>query len=282
MNLSIDCNAEKVAVFVMDIAQKQIPFATLRTLTQLASKTRKAVYDEMDLVLDLPLKRFTLQSMGVTPATFASGPVSKVFLKDDPLKRQDKAFGHLFRGGERRWKNMEGALLRKGLMPPGMYAVPGGACPIDQYGNIPPSFVRSILSYFQALNEGNMLQKTKELKSSKRKDPKTGFMRIHGKEYFISFGNNKMAGRIAPKNKGVYQQYQHLAAGIYSRTGTHGVDISPIIMFVPKKRPYRKYIDLHLLGERVLNQNKQQFFAQNLADAIAGSRAIGSMMDAVD
>jgi hypothetical protein len=282
MNLSIDCNAEKVALFVMDIAEKQIPFATLRTLSQLASKTRKAVYDEMDLVLELPLKRFTLQAMGVTPATFESGPVSKVFLKDDPLKRQDKAFGHLFRGGERRWKNMEGALLRKNLMPPGMYAVPGEACPIDRYGNIPPSFVRSILSYFQALNEGNMLQKTKTLKSNKKKDPKTGFMRTYGKEYFISFGSNRMAARVSPKTAQMYQQYQHLAAGIYSRTGTHGVDISPIIMFVPKKRPYRKYIDLPLLGERVLNQNKEQFFAQNLAEAIAGSKVIKRMMDAAD
>lgn len=269
MNLSIDCNAEKVSAFLVDIAQKQIPFATLRTLTQLASKTRKAVYDEMDLVLDLPLKRFTLQSMGVTPATFARGPVSTVFLKDDPLKRQDKAFGHLFRGGERRWKNMEGALLRKGLMPSGMYAVPGEACPIDQYGNIPASFVRSILSYFQALNEGNMLQKTKDLKSKKKKDPKTGFMRTYGKEYFITLGRGRPNER-------------HLAPGIYSRTATHGVDISPIIMFVKKKKPYRKYIDLHLLGERVLNQNKEQFFAQNLADAIAGSRTVGGMMDAVD
>lgn len=278
MNLTIDCNAEKVGKYVMEVAEKQIPFVTIRTLTQLASRTRVAVYDEMNLVLELPLKRYTLQSIGVAPATFKTGLVSKVFLKNDPIKRQDKAFAHLFTGGDRRWKNMEGAFLRKGLMLPGMYAVPGQGAPIDQYGNIPGSFVRRILSYFGALNEGNMLTDTKN-KMAKRSKGK-GFKTILGVEYFISFGKGN-TGRLRA-SKGFEPQYQHLAAGIYSRTGIHGSNITPIIMFVPKKKPYRKYIDLPRLGENVLSRYKDQYFSQNLAEAIAGNKGVQRMMEAAD
>jgi len=280
VNLTIDCNAEKVAKYVMDIAERQLPFAQMRTLTQLAYRTKKAVYDEMDLVLDPPLKKYTLTSMRVDPATSKVGMVSKVYLND--FRGEDRSLGHLFRGGDRRWKNMEGALLRKGLMLPGMYAVPGVGAPLDQYGNIPASFVRSILSYFQALNEGNMKQKTKKLKSKTRVDKDTGFKTIYGNEYFISFGPGRASARTGLKSGYTYQQNQHLKPGIYSRSGTHGVKITPIIMFVHKKKPYRRYIDLHTLGERVLNQNKNAYFAQNFADAIGGTRGIQRMVEAAD
>jgi hypothetical protein len=62
------------------------------------------------------------------------------------------------------------------------------------------------------------------------------------------------------------------AAGIYSRSGVHGVRVMPIIMFVPKKKPYRKYIDLYGLGLRVLDQNKDQYFAANLMQSITGNK----------
>ena len=282
MKVSITSNVFKAVQGLDDIAQRQIPFAQLATLSQLASRTRKAVYDEMDLVLDPPLKRFTLQSMAVTPATFKTGPVSEVYLKDDPIKRQDKVYGHLFTGGDRRWKNMEGALLRHGLMPTGRYAVPGQGAPLDQYGNIPASFIRSILSYFGSLNEGNMLKSTKMKKSNNQKDSVTGYKTINGFEYFISFGPARMANRAAPKSKVNYQQYQHLPAGIYSRTGIHGVKITPIIMFVPKKKPYRKYIDLYGLGLRVLEQNKDRYFADNLMAGITGGKKFERLVEVSD
>lgn len=276
MNLTIDCNAEKVGKYVMEVAEKQIPFATMRTLTQLAYRTKQAVYDEMNLVLELPLKRYTMTSMRVDPATSKVGLVSRVYLND--YRDEDRSLGHLFRGGDRRWKNMEGAFLRKGLMLPGMYAVPGQGAPMDQYGNIPASFVRRILSYFGALNEGNMLTKTKQRMA--RKGKVGGFKTILGIEYFISFGKGN-SGRLRA-SKGFEPQYQHLAAGIYSRTGIHGSNITPIIMFVPKKKPYRKYIDLPRLGENVLSKYKDQYFSQNLAEAIAGNKGVQRMMEAAD
>lgn len=276
MNLTLDCNAEKVSKYVMDLAEKQIPFVQMRTLTQLAYRTKKAVYDEMDLVLDLPLKRYTLTSMRVDPATSKVGMVSKVYLND--FRGENRALGHLFKGGDRRWKNMEGALLRKGLMLPGMYAVPGNAAPLDQYGNIPATFIRMLLSYFGSLNEGNMLAKTKARKA--KKGLINGYKAIMGVEYFISFGVGN-TGRFT-QTGGYEQQFQHLPAGIWSRTDIHGKDIKPILMFVHKKKPYRKYIDLYALGSRALSLNKDAYFAQNMADALSGNKGIQRMMEAAD
>jgi hypothetical protein len=266
MKVTITSNFAKTIEGLDAIAQRGIPGAQIATLTQLAYRTKRAVYDEMDLVLEPPLKRYTLTSMRVDPATFKSGPVSSVYLND--WRDEDKSLGHLFRGGDRRWKKMEGAMWRKGLMPAGYYAVPGQGAPIDQYGNIPAAFVRRILGYFGALNEGNLLTKTKERMAKKGKVD--GFKSIQGVEYFVSFGKGK-TGRLRA-SQGFEPQYQHLAAGIYSRSGVHGVRVMPIIMFVPKKKPYRKYIDLYGLGLRVLDQNKDQYFAANLMQSITGNK----------
>lgn len=269
MKVTITSNFAKTIEGLDAIAQRGIPGAQIATLTQLAYRTKRAVYDEMDLVLELPLKRYTRTAMRVDPATFKSGPVSSVYLND--WRDEDKSLGHLFRGGDRRWKKMEGAFSRRGLIEPGYYAVPGAGAPLDQYGNIPAAFVRQLLSYLGYLNEGNMLQSTKNNRVGKKKSI-NGFQTITGVEYFVSRGKSKPSNRTAPKGKWLYQQDQHLAPGIYSRSGVHGVKVTPIIMFVPKKKPYRKYIDLYGLGLRVLDQNKDQYFAANLMQSITGNK----------
>lgn len=272
MTIEVTTNADKVSQFFHDIAQSRIKAAQTGMVNDLAFRARQAVYDEMDMVLNPPLKRYTLTSMRVDKAKYSGEPVSHLYLND--ARGEDKAIGHLFKGGNRKWKNMEGALLRKGLMLPGMYAVPGQAAPLDQYGNIPASFIRSILAYFQALNEGNMKQRTKKLKSKTGIDKETGYKTIFGTEYFISFGPGRMSARTGAKSGVSYQQNQHLKPGIYSRTGTHGAVTKPIIMFVPRRKMYRRYINLPALGQRTVDNFASQYFAKRLAAEIAKSKQV--------
>ena len=169
-------------------------------------------------------------------------------------------------------------MFRRGLIDPGYYAVPGVGAPLDQYGNIPAAFVKMILSYLGYLNEGNMNQSTKNNLIGKKKKV-GGYQTITGVEYFVSRGKNKQSYRNAPKGRWLYDQEQHLAPGIYSRTGLHGSQITPIIMFVQKKKPYRKYIDLYGIGLRVLDRNKDQFFANNLLDSITNNKTFERFLE---
>jgi hypothetical protein len=56
-------------------------------------------------------------------------------------------------GGERKHKRFERALIAKGLMKAGAYAVPGNQAPLDQYGNVPGPFIVRMLSDLQAFGE---------------------------------------------------------------------------------------------------------------------------------
>lgn len=274
IEITTDC--ANLRNFMRDLAASQVPFANAGMVNNLAFRARQAVYDEMDMVLDLPLKRYTTTSMRVRKGDKADTSAA-VFLADD-MDRVD-TLGHLFRGGQRAWKNMEGALLRKGIIWPGYYAVPGKGAPLDRYGNIPASFIRSLLAYFEALNEGNMKAETRAKKA--RVGMVNGYKTIRGTQYFISFGRGDYTARYQRINKRTGKsyieertRYQSLPAGIYSKSGPHGVIVKPILMFVPKRKPYRRYINLPSLAERTVDAYASLYFNEALAKGIATSRAM--------
>jgi hypothetical protein len=240
--------------------QKQVTYAASRALNNVAFAVNGRIKDVM---------RATFRG-GATPYTLSAFRVLKadktnlravVGLRADSggkARSYDKTLQHLFSGGVRSFKNMEGAFRRIGVLPPGFMIVPGDACPLDGYGNPPRALIVQLIAYFQAFGEqgyrANMTDKTKA-RLAKRSGAKIG-----GVEYFISRGPGMWYGRP-----------QHLHAGIWSRTGTHGVDIKPIFMFVRAGR-WRRFIDLQSVAKHVVDARWQTEFERELSVAMANAQ----------
>lgn len=134
-------------------------------------------------------------------------------------------------GGTRADKKSEVILRRAGLLPAGFQtAIPAKPYPgsDDGRGNLRGAFLQQLLSYLQLFSEqgyhANM--------SAKRKAAiHKGSPRASGRRYFISYG--RLRGNRS----------SHLAPGIWAASGTHGVDVRPVLMFV-KQPSYQPRISM--------------------------------------
>lgn len=259
--ITIQSDADKLARFFQDVAESQLPFATMSMTTKLAVKTRQAMRDEMDINLELPITPFARNMLRYSAATNKANPQASVYVRSD--NRQDRIFSHLFTGGNRNWKRFEGSLFKNGLIPQGYYAIPGQGATLNQYGNIPGPFITKLLSYFGTFQEkgykANMLQKTKD-RMARRKITSEGMV-INGVEYFI----------INHNNRAQYKGFKHM--GVYARSGLRGRNVKPILIFLPR-RPYRRFLDLPGTASRVVDIYAKQYFVESLAKGIATSRKV--------
>lgn len=130
-------------------------------------------------------------------------------------------------GGRRRDKRSESALRRAGILHAGWQtAIPATPYPgsDDGRGNLRGAFLQQLLSYMQAYSE----QGYKANMTGKRmRGVHKGTAKQAGRRYFVSYGRWR-DGRS-----------RHLAPGIWAASGTGGVDVRPVLMFVrtPSYRP---------------------------------------------
>jgi hypothetical protein len=148
-------------------------------------------------------------------------------------------------GGRRADKRSEVALRRAGILPQGMQtAIPSDPYPgsDDGRGNIKGPFMAQLLSYLQASGEQGYRQNMKAKAKAKLEDRTTfshiktrkELKTIRGRAYFVSKG----------------PAFGHrLPAGIWAKSGTHGADVKPVLMFV-RRGSYEKRIDLDRVVER--------------------------------
>ncbi len=264
---SVQHNLDALARQLDDKARRQLPFATAKALTRTAYDIRAETLREMGAKFDRPTP-YTLRSMQVEIAT-KGYPVATVGLRiDTPGKGTpwNKALAHQFTGGGRAWKRFEQALFRAGVLPKGMAAVPGGGAPLDAYGNLQRGLITQLLAYFSAFGEqgyrANMTDR-RRAKLANQGLSAQGFKRINGVVYFISRGKGWQLGA---RRGWVNGREQHLPPGIWAKTGTHGADLKPVILFV--RRPvYQPRIDLRRIGARVIGQR----FERHLREALAGA-----------
>lgn len=155
---------------VESFATNQVPFATALAATTTAKQVLAAERDEMRAVFDRPTP-FSLNAFQVTPAT-----------KDNPVAvvEQKAGFGvaagshprHWFdpqvEGGPRAVKAFESLLRRAGILPAGMFAVPGNGATLDQYGNITGAVIRKILSDVAASRDASQNATARSRKRVKR------------------------------------------------------------------------------------------------------------------
>lgn len=232
--------------------QKEIPFVLKDTINDLLPIIRTSEIDEMKRVFDRPTP-YTLNSLFLKAAT-TSALSGKVGFKDtgghDTPAR--KYLGPEIEGGGRNLKRFEKALRAVGALPDGMYIQPGAGARMDSFGNIAPSQIIQILSFFQAFPEmgykANITAKGKLrlLKGSKKK---LGFT------YFVG---RPGGGRLP---LGIYQRFQF----------ARGTAIKPIFIFT-KQPNYKPRLNFYRVGQEAIEGNQGTIVNKKISEAIKNAK----------
>jgi hypothetical protein len=198
----------------------QVKLAAAKALTFTAIAIRKEERAEMQRVFDRPTP-FTLNSLYLKSAT-PQRLAARVFFKD---------LGHPYHylmpqvyGGGRELKQFEIYLQRRGILPPGEFAVPGEGAKLDQYGNMNRGQLIQILSALQAMPEQGYLA-NKSARRGARRNKKT---------------DNIFAGKPHPG----------MPTGVWMRTIG---GLKPLVIFV-RAPQYRKRFDFFGIAKRVADR----------------------------
>lgn len=254
---------ERYARELDQIRKKQIPYAIRLTVNKLAESAKRHMENKEIPSLDRPT-RYALNMMRVEYAKRKSDPTSTVKVKDSAMitKRgmvgPDQVLGHLFTGGQRRGKGFEGLMQQAGILPKGMYAVPGEGVTLDGHGNIPRGLIVQLLAYFRAFQESGFRANM------------TGKSRAAFEKRYRS-RNLKSAQSFNFFLVGVGDR-SRLHPGIWARVGFGaGKSIKPILMFV-NRATYKQYFDLPAIVDMIVERDSEFYFEESLAHAIATAK----------
>lgn len=144
-----DSGLEEVRRLLRELSE-DFPRAAVRAQNKIAFQVRGAAVMQMAADFDRP-KSFSSSAIRYESAQLNVRP-ARVFLRDD--KGNPAGEGHYLNvqvlGGKRTVKRAsEMTFMSMGLMPPGYEWVPAGATPLDMYGNVSASLVRSIVKSLQ-------------------------------------------------------------------------------------------------------------------------------------
>ena len=270
----ISIKVDSVAVMgMLGGLNRQLPFALSLGCNDIATGMQKHIITEMPNYIDRPT-RYTLNALKTTRGN-KQKPSASVWFKDPP-KRSSHYLEPIVDGGSRHKKGSELALGNRWLAP-GKAAASLGL--IDGFGNFKRSALQQLLSYFgkaqasagytansTAAGKAKMAKIKRTLngktvtKSQLMKDPTRGYKTIGGKVYFMSMGRG--AGS---------RGQQHLAAGIWQKSGVHGVVVKPVLMEI-KKPTYRKSFDFYGIGQKWADQNANKIMQAAVNYAIKTAR----------
>lgn len=228
-------------------AAKQATFAASRALNTTAFVIRDQLKTDMAATFAGGATAYTLRAFNVEKATKAS-LAATVALRTDTqgaALAYNKALGHLFTGGQRKFKKIEGALRGRRLLPSGLTIAPGNGMQLDRYGNMDRRQLTELMTMLIA-RPSNMrtIRKTGAGKTPKMVD------------YFV----------VQPGAR------SRLHPGIYKRIETgKSSAIDAMILYV-NPVSYRKFIDLEKLGTAVLAKTFQPAFDKELAAALASAK----------
>lgn len=227
--------------------QKQVKFAAAVALTRTAQAAKVEVGRLMPSELDRP-KPGTTKALRVERAT-RDNLTAVVRLNNRGEGVPSSEFiGHNITGGRRGMKRSELMLRAAGILPDGLYTIPGKEAKLDAYGNMRRGQIVSILSYFRTfgitpLNSGRMNMKDKT---------RARMAKPRG-EYYVVPVRDRKAG---------------LYPGIWRRAGN---ELQPVLMFV-KPGTHKKLVNIHETGERVVRRDFNRNFDQAFAEAMRSAR----------
>jgi len=204
-------------------------------LTRTAQDVRRAEVDEMKRVFDRPT-RFTLNSLFLDRAT-PQRLHAVVWLKESWPSKGQHYLRPQIHGGGRPVKRFEKLLQDKGLLPPGMYAVPAGGARLDAYGNMSRGQLTQILSQLGAYQETGSQHNRTGSTRSRRTVKRAG-------QYFVARPGN---GR--------------LPLGVWHKQGG---TVKPVLLFVKAPR-YEKRFRFYEVGQRVVRERFHGHLVATLA-----------------
>lgn len=271
MKLKINADIKEVSSALSGMS-RQIPYAQSLLVNRLGDGAIKQNQSVMPSAIDRPT-RFTLNSMFLAKGS-KSKPVATIGFKDIP-KRSSHYLEPLIKGGSRHRKGTEVAFGNRWFAP-GKAAQELGY--IDQYGNFKPSMLQQLRSYFgkAELSSGytanskradrEKLAKMKrtingrKVTAAQQMKGTNGYLTIGGKVFFMSLGRG--SGALGK---------QHLAAGVWQKSGVHGVDVKPVLMQV-RQPQYRKQYDFYGITVKWVNDNSKRIGDEVLADVLRSAR----------
>ena len=234
----------------LSAAGKQAAFAASKALNNAAFGINAKIKTEMQGAFQGGATKYTLAAFKVEKATKANLSATVMLRKDSEggTPRSD-TLGHLFTGGNRRWKKVEGLIRAAGAMPRGTIAVPGKGIKLDARGNMSKAQITEILRGLE-----------------------TGMQRLNKSERDKS---RKAIGYfVLPQRQG------KLLPGIYKRVSTGGwvsngakkasSGLTPMLVFVPMGT-WRKYISLDAIAQQQLRGFVADF-NNELRQALATAR----------
>lgn len=232
---------------------KQVRFATAMALTQTAHGVNAEIKDEMKRTIEGGPTAFALRAFKVAGATRDNLEATVALRTDSPEggTSYTKALAHLFGGGRREWKKLEGFLRGQGLLPTGMMIAPGPKAPLDARGNMRRQQLGEMLKIL-----GSQIRNLRIYRQMSSRGRVKKHAEVKGIGFFVI-----MPGADS-----------HLAPGIWRRieTGTTSV-VEPWIMYI-SPTAYRQKFDLNAIAHKVVAKQFKINFDKSLADALRTAR----------
>jgi len=226
---------------------KQVNFAASKALNTTAFAINGELKKEMASTFKGGATAYSLRAFKVDKADKASLTASVSLRTDNngAALPYSKALGHLFTGGRRDYKKLEGWLKARRLLPAGLNVAPGSGMPLDSYGNMRRAALTEMLGVIGTQRPNlRVYRKTGAGKAQKAVG------------YFVVLPGDK-----TKKHPGIYKRIE---------TGsTSGIE--PMVLYVDPVN-YRKFIDLERLGREVVAKTFQPAFDAELAAAIRSAR----------
>jgi hypothetical protein len=226
---------------------KQANFAASKAINTTAYAINDRLKKDMASTFKGGATAYSLRAFSVKRAD-KSTLTAEVALRTDTqgaALSYSKALAHLFTGGQRKYKKLEGWLRARGLMPAGLTVAPGAGMPLDGYGNMRRATLTEMLGVLGSQRANlRVYRKTGAGKAQKA----TG--------YFVVLPGDK-----SKKHPGIYKRIE---------TGTSSA-LKPMVLYVDPVS-YRKFIDLDKIGREVVAKTFQPAFDAELAKAIASAK----------
>lgn len=225
-------------------ASKQVAFAASVAINNTAKNIEAEQRKEIGGTFDRP-KPATVKATYVERST-KQNLTATIGLKDRSKGVPAAEYLHPnVQGGARAYKRSEYMLNRAGILPSGMYTVPGKGAKLDVYGNMSRGQINQILSFFRTFGN-TALNSTRMNMTDKRR---TG-MAKRRTDYFVV--------PVADRKTKLYP-------GIWQRTGND--ELAPVLMFV--SRPvYRAIYNFSEVAEKVVRRTFQSEFDKALVMAL--------------
>lgn len=226
---------------------KQANFAASRALNTTAFAINTRLKTDMAATFQGGATAYTLRAFKVEQAR-RDNLTAAVALRTDTAGASlpySKALAHLFTGGQRKYKKLEGWLRGHRLLPSGLSIAPGKGMPLDKFGNMRQAALTEMLGVLGTQRTNlRVYRKTGAGKAQKAVG------------YFVALPGDK-SGR----HPGIYKRIE---------TGTSSA-ISAMVLYV---RPvnYRRFLDLDRLGREVVAKTFEPAFDAELAKALASAR----------